>query len=54
VTGRLGDIAHVKVLRGTRRCRSSTRGRVTDDLVAALRSTRKTVYGALHANHARD
>ncbi len=54
VTGRLGEIAHVKVLRWHTRVPVVDPGRVTDDLVGALRSTAKTVYVALHANHARE
>jgi lysine 2,3-aminomutase len=54
VTRRLGDIAHVKVLRWHTRVPVVDPGRVTDDLVAALRSTGKSVYVALHANHARE
>jgi lysine 2,3-aminomutase len=54
VTRRLGEIAHVKVLRWHTRVPVVDPGRVTDDLVAALRSTEKTVYVALHANHARE
>jgi lysine 2,3-aminomutase len=54
VTRRLGAIAHVQVLRWHTRVPVVDPGRVTDDLVAALRSTDKTVYVALHANHARE
>ena len=52
VTRRLGAIPHVKVLRWHTRVPVVDPGRVTAELVAALRSTDKTVYVALHANHA--
>lgn len=54
VTRRLGAVAHVKVLRWHTRVPVVDPERVTDDLVAALRSTAKTVYVALHANHPRE
>jgi lysine 2,3-aminomutase len=54
VTRRLGAIEHVKVLRWHTRVPVVDPGRVTDELVAALRSAAKTVYVALHANHARE
>jgi lysine 2,3-aminomutase len=54
VTRRLGAIGHVKVLRWHTRVPVADPGRVTDELVAALRSTEKAVYVALHANHARE
>jgi lysine 2,3-aminomutase len=54
VTRRLGQIAHVKVLRWHTRVPVADPGRVTDELVAALRLTGKTVYVALHANHPRE
>jgi lysine 2,3-aminomutase len=54
VTRRLGAIPHVQVLRWHTRVPVADPGRVTDDLVAALTSTRKTVYVALHANHPRE
>jgi lysine 2,3-aminomutase len=54
VTRRLGAIGHVKVLRWHTRVPVVDPGRVTDDLVAALRGSDKTVYVALHANHARE
>jgi lysine 2,3-aminomutase len=44
----------VKVLRWHTRVPVADPGRVTDDLVAALKATPKTVYVALHANHARE
>ena len=54
VTRRLGAIGHVKVLRWHTRVPVVDPGRVTDELVAALRGADKTVYVALHANHARE
>src|SRR5262245_28689194 len=54
VTRRLGAIAHVKVLRWHTRVPAVDPARVSDDLVAALRADGKTVYVALHANHARE
>src|SRR5262245_13189350 len=54
VTRRLGDIPHVKILRWHTRVPVVDPGRVTADLVAALRSSRTGVYVALHANHARE
>jgi lysine 2,3-aminomutase len=52
VTRHLGSVSHVKVLRWHTRVPIADPGRVTAGLVAALRSTAKTVYVALHANHA--
>jgi lysine 2,3-aminomutase len=54
VTERLGAIPHVKVLRWHTRVPVADPGRVTPDLVTALKSARKTVYVALHTNHARE
>jgi lysine 2,3-aminomutase len=54
VTRRLGQVAHVKVLRWHTRVPVADPGRVTDELVAALRVAGKTVYVALHANHPRE
>jgi lysine 2,3-aminomutase len=54
VTRRLGAIEHVKVLRWHTRVPVAAPERVTSDLVAALKSSAKTVYVALHANHARE
>ena len=54
VTSRLGEIAHVKVLRWHTRVPAVEPLRVTLDLVSALRSASKTVYVALHANHPRE
>jgi lysine 2,3-aminomutase len=54
VTQQLGAIPHVKVLRWHTRVPVVDPGRITDDLVAALRADGKVVYVALHANHARE
>jgi lysine 2,3-aminomutase len=54
VTRRLADIPHVKIVRWHTRVPVVDPGRVTADLVAALRSSRTAVYVALHANHARE
>ncbi len=54
VCGRLGEIAHVKVLRWHTRIPVVAPERVTAELVAALKSARQTVYVAIHANHPRE
>lgn len=54
VTERLSAIPHVKILRWHTRVPVADPSRVTPDLVVALRSGTKTVYVALHANHARE
>jgi lysine 2,3-aminomutase len=54
VTQRLAAIDTVKVLRWHTRVPVVDPGRVTDGLVAALRSPAKAVYLALHANHPRE
>ena len=54
VTQALDGIAHVKVVRWHSRVPSVAPERVTPALVGALRSTSKTVYVALHANHPRE
>jgi lysine 2,3-aminomutase len=54
ITAALEDIAHVKIIRWHTRVPSVAPERVTSDLIAALRSKRKTVYVALHANHPRE
>ena len=54
VTGRLGAIAHVKVLRWHTRVPIVDPARVSSELVQALKSSAKTVYVAVHANHARE
>ena len=54
VTARLGEIAHVKVLRWHTRVPAVEPARVTPELVSALQSANQTVYVALHANHPRE
>src|SRR6185295_1897498 len=54
VTSRLGEIAHVKVLRWHTRVPAVEPERVTADLVSALKSGGQAVYVALHVNHARE
>ena len=54
VTERLSAIPHVKILRWHTRVPVADPARVTSDLVAALTSSHKTVYVALHANHPRE
>jgi lysine 2,3-aminomutase len=54
VTAALGDIPHVKILRWHSRVPSVAPERITPALAEALRSTSKTVYIALHANHPRE
>lgn len=54
-TGALGAIPHVKILRWHTRVPVVAPDRVTDDLVAALKSgAGKAVYIAVHANHPRE
>jgi lysine 2,3-aminomutase len=54
VTERLSAIPHVKILRWHTRVPVVDPARVSAELVAALRVASKTVYVALHANHARE
>jgi lysine 2,3-aminomutase len=54
VTRRLSAVAHVKVLRWHTRVPIADPMRVSDALVAAVRSTEKTVCVAVHANHVRE
>ncbi len=54
VTEALGAVAHVKVLRWHTRVPVVDPVRVTDELVAALRSSSKTVFVGLHTNHVRE
>lgn len=51
---RLNAIPHVRIVRFHTRVPAVDPGAVTDDLVAALKRSTKTVYVALHANHARE
>ena len=54
VTQRLGAVPHVKVLRWHTRVPVADPGRVTPELIDALKAAGKTVYVAVHANHARE
>lgn len=54
VTQALGEIAHVKIIRWHTRVPVVAPERVTADLVAALGSSSKTIYVALHSNHPRE
>jgi len=54
VMGRLGEIAHVKVVRFHTRIPVVDPAAITPELVAALKSPAQAVYVALHANHARE
>lgn len=54
VTRRLEKIPHVQVLRWHTRVPVVSPDLVDADLVAAIRSARKAVYVALHANHPRE
>ncbi len=54
ITRALGAISHVKIVRWHTRVPVVAPERVTADLVAALKSSTKTVYVALHANHPRE
>ena len=51
---RLGDIAHLKVVRIHTRVPAADPARVTPALVAAMRTPGKTTWVALHANHPRE
>jgi len=54
ITGRLAEIAHVKVIRWHTRVPVTDPERVTDELVAALHAPGATAYVAVHANHPRE
>jgi lysine 2,3-aminomutase len=54
VTRRLGAVPHVKLLRWHTRVPVADPGRVTPELVDAIKASGKTVYVAVHANHARE
>ncbi len=54
VTQRLAAVPHVKVLRWHTRVPVADPERVTPELIGALTSSEKTVYVAVHANHARE
>ncbi len=51
VTQALGDIPHVKILRWHTRVPVVDPARVTDDVVAAVKASSKTVFVGLHCNH---
>ncbi|MGE0666243.1 MAG: lysine-2,3-aminomutase-like protein [Sphingomonadales bacterium] len=51
---RLGAIGHVKIIRVHTRVPAVEPERISEELVAALRASGKTVYVALHANHPRE
>jgi lysine 2,3-aminomutase len=54
ITGRLAEIAHVKVIRWHTRVPVTDPDRVTDEMVAALHAPGATTYVAVHANHPRE
>jgi len=54
ITGRLAEIAHVKVIRWHTRVPVTDPDRVTDEMVAALHAAGATTYVAVHANHPRE
>jgi len=54
VTGALSAIPHVKILRWHTRVPVVDPDRVSDELIAALKATAKTVFIGLHTNHARE
>ncbi|WP_295557243.1 lysine-2,3-aminomutase-like protein [uncultured Hyphomicrobium sp.] len=54
ITQALGEIPHVKIIRWHTRVPVVAPERVTAELVAALASSRKTVFVALHVNHPRE
>ncbi len=54
VTETLSAIPHVKILRWHTRVPVVDPDRITDELIAALKATHKTVFVGLHTNHARE
>ncbi|MBS0270308.1 MAG: lysine-2,3-aminomutase-like protein [Proteobacteria bacterium] len=54
VTGALSAIQHVKILRWHTRVPVVDPDRISDELIAALKATSKTVFIGLHTNHARE
>lgn len=54
VSEALGTIPHVKILRWHTRVPVADPERVTCDLIAALKTARKTVFVGLHVNHERE
>lgn len=54
VMQRLGAIDHVKVVRIHTRVPAVDSARISDELIEALKASGKSLYIALHANHARE
>ncbi len=54
ITRGLAQISHVQVIRWHSRVPVVDPGRVSDDLIAALKAPGKAVWIAIHANHARE
>ena len=54
VTGQLGTIEHVKILRWHTRVPIVDPARITDELVRTIAAARQTAYVAIHVNHARE
>lgn len=54
LAARLSEIGHVKVVRWHTRVPAVSPQTVTDELAAALASSRQTTYVALHANHPKE
>lgn len=54
MTAAVGAIPHVEILRWHTRVPVVDPSRVSDELVAALRNSTKTVWVAIHANHPRE
>lgn len=54
LTHELGSIPHLKVIRWHTRMPVADPERITDDFVAAIRSSTKAVYVAVHCNHVRE
>ena len=54
IMGRLAVMPHVRIVRLHTRVPVADPARVSDELIAALKSSGKTVYVALHANHPRE
>jgi lysine 2,3-aminomutase len=54
ITERLARIDHVKIVRFHTRVPVVEPDRIGEDLIAALKASRKTTYVALHANHPRE
>jgi len=50
----IGGIDHVKIVRVHTRVPVADPSRVGDELIAALKACKKTIYVALHANHPRE